>query len=164
MAEKTKNASVHWPIEMGVLNFDSWFKLITPDEMVTERGSSLNVRTVRRSVNSFDQIFAFSFCEREAPNGIPSSHKSVAWFSLDFAGSSKKIWSISEPNPHVLDTGWEWKANSTSGSCCGKLSLAPADVVGWESDDCTVVAELDGSSDGSRVVEVVGCGNTEELL
>ena len=142
---------------MGFLNFDSWFKLITPDEMVTERGSSLNVRTVRRSINSFEQIFDFSFCVTEAPNGIPSSIKSVAWFSLDFAGSPKKIWSISEPNPDVLDTGWGWKANSTSWSCCGKLSLAPADVVGCESDavesecdDCIVVAELDGSSDGRR--------------
>ena len=75
---------------------------MTPDEIVTDKGSSLKLRTARRSMNSFVQIFIFIFCDTEAPNGIPSSRNSGLQSTFDLVGSPKNIWSINEPRPDVL--------------------------------------------------------------
>ena len=73
---------------------------MTPDEIVTDKGSSLKLRTARRSMNSFVQIFICS--DTEAPNGIPSSRNSGLQSTFDLVGSPKNIRSIKEPRPDVL--------------------------------------------------------------
>ena len=64
---------------------------MTPNEIVADKGSSLKLRTARRSMNSFVQIFVFIFYDTEAPNGISSSSNSGLQSTFDVVGSPKNI-------------------------------------------------------------------------
>lgn len=77
-----RKASVHWLMNIGVLDFMVCWTLITPELRDSMRGSSSwwDSSTLK-SKNSLDQILAFIFCDTVAPRGIPSDNE-MTWLEL----------------------------------------------------------------------------------
>lgn len=77
---------------------------MTPEEMETLKGSSLELIIVLKSIYSLFQIFVFSLVEIDAAKGMPSLIMAVGWLrGLGLAGSPVKTLSKSSPKP--VDVG-----------------------------------------------------------
>lgn len=106
-----KKASVHWPSEMGTLDFWPWCKMITPVEMVTERVHPLESSKAFKSINALHQIFCLNLMDTEAPKGMPSMSSECV---DDLADLPKNTWSKMDLMPDVLDPGW---SDGSNGGC-----------------------------------------------
>lgn len=77
---------------------------MTPEEIETLKGSSLELIIVLKSIYSLFQIFVFTLVERDAAKGKPSLIMAVGWLrGVGLAGSPVKTLSNSSPKP--VDVG-----------------------------------------------------------
>lgn len=103
-AANTRKASVHCVIVMGVLNLLLWWRLMTPEEIETLKGSSLELIIVLKSIYSLFQIFVFTLVESDAAKGMPSLIMAVGWLrGVGLAGSPVKT--LSKRSPKPVDVG-----------------------------------------------------------
>lgn len=77
---------------------------MTPEEIETLKGSSLELIIVLKSIYSLFQIFVFTLVESDAAKGMPSLIMAVGWLrGVGLAGSPVKTLSKSSPKP--VDVG-----------------------------------------------------------
>lgn len=77
---------------------------MTPEEIETLKGSSLELIIVLKSIYSLFQIFVFTLVERDAAKGKPSLIMAVGWLrGVGLAGSPVKT--LSKRSPKPVDVG-----------------------------------------------------------
>lgn len=78
---------------------------MTPEEIETLKGSSLELIIVLKSIYSLFQIFVFTLVESDAAKGMPSLIMAVGWLRGVGLAGSPPVKILSKRSPKPVDVG-----------------------------------------------------------